>query len=458
MASHREVDTIVRERVGVSPRLEAAPANAPTVAQATRTLVEGELDAQRAVELALLNNATLRGRIEELGIAQAEVLQARLISNPKAHASFRFPAGGGAEGTGSEAGIDMEFFDLLARPLKKRVAAGQFEQAKLRLSHEILKLAVDVKAAFYGLQATTERLELRRSLVESMQAAVELAERQLAAGNISEQDLASHRAAYHDANIELRHDEAEASVDREKLALLMGVQDQPRWRIARKLPPVPAVEPDLARLEALALVRRWDLLAARREPAVLQDALRLARLNVFQGLSAGVDSERDYDGARGVGPDAEVPLPIFDQAQGGKAKVRAQLRQSQYTVKALEQEIRFEVRSAWTHLAAARKDTRTYQADLLPLRQVLLDETLKRHNFMLEGVYQLLEAKRNQLAAQRGYIEAQKSYWTRWSELERAVGGKIPVELVPPAPPPAPAKAPAPAPMDHSAQGHGGHE
>jgi outer membrane protein, heavy metal efflux system len=457
--NYREVDTMVRERVGFNPRVAVDTPPGPSAGAITQSLMNGTLDAERAVEIALLNNASLRGRIEELGIAHAELIQARIVSNPRAHASFRFPAGGGAEGTGSEAGIDMEFLDLLTRPLRTRVAAGQLEQAKLRLSHEILKLAVDVKAAFYGLQATLERLELRRTIIESMRLAVELAERQLAAGNIAEQDLASHRAAYHEAAVELRHDEAAADVEREKLALLMGVQDRPGWKIARKLPAVPRAEPDLKRLEEIALTRRWDLLAARREPAVLRDALKLARLNVWSGLAAGVDSERDYDGARGIGPDVEVPIPVFNQQQGEKAKVRAQLRQSQHSIAALEQQIRFEVRSAWTQLAAARKDARTYQADLVPLRKVLLEETLKRYNFMLEGVYQLLEAKRGELTAQRALIEAQKSYWTNWAELERAVGGRVPAELVPAAPPPEPVARASSAPaMDHSAHQHGGHE
>lgn len=421
-AARRDVDTMVRERVGVAARIQD---------DVTQRLPGGTLDAGQAVEVALVHNAGLRARIEELGLAHADVIQARVVSNPRAHAAFRFPAGGGAEGTGTEIGIDMEFLDVLTRPLRERVAEGQLEQAKLSLGHDILKLAADVKAAFFGMQATLERLDLRRAMVESMRLAAELAERQLAAGNIAAPELASHRAAYHEAAVELRHDEAAADVEREKLALLMGVQDRTGWSIARALPAVPRGEPEPKKLEELALARRWDLLAARREPAVLQDALRLARLNVWSGLEAGVDSERDYDGARGIGPDAEVPIPVFDQQQGEKAKVRARLRQSKHSVAALEAEIRFEVRSAFAQLSAAQKIARTYQADLVPLRKELLEETLKRYNFMLEGVHQLLEAKRGELAAQRALIDARKSYWTSRAELERAVGGRIPPELIP---------------------------
>src|SRR5688572_16303491 len=105
VSSRRDVDSMVRERVGVSPRLESDPGAGRSVAATTGQLLDRPLDAMRAVELALLNNASLHARVEELGLAHAELVQAGLVSNPRAHASFRFPAGGGAEGTGSEAGI-----------------------------------------------------------------------------------------------------------------------------------------------------------------------------------------------------------------------------------------------------------------------------------------------------------------------------------------------------------------
>lgn len=42
---------------------------------------------------------------------------------------------------------------------------------------------------------------------------------------------------------------------------------------------------------------------------------------------------------------------------------------------------------------------------------------------MLLGVYDLLLARRNQLDAQRDYLETLKSYWLARADLERAIGG-----------------------------------
>jgi cobalt-zinc-cadmium efflux system outer membrane protein len=44
---------------------------------------------------------------------------------------------------------------------------------------------------------------------------------------------------------------------------------------------------------------------------------------------------------------------------------------------------------------------------------------------MLQGVYQLLEARREQLAAQGEAIESLRDYWIANAELERAAGGSL---------------------------------
>ncbi|MCK7513349.1 MAG: hypothetical protein MZV70_61145 [Desulfobacterales bacterium] len=54
--------------------------------------MENELTAAGAIQIALLNNARLQARYEELGISQAELIQAGLLKNPTVFGSARFPA------------------------------------------------------------------------------------------------------------------------------------------------------------------------------------------------------------------------------------------------------------------------------------------------------------------------------------------------------------------------------
>jgi len=44
---------------------------------------------------------------------------------------------------------------------------------------------------------------------------------------------------------------------------------------------------------------------------------------------------------------------------------------------------------------------------------------------MLTGAFELFEARRDALDAERGLIEATRDYWITRAELERAVGGDL---------------------------------
>ena len=206
----------------------------------------------------------------------------------------------------------------------------------------------------------------------------------------------------------------------------MGVQGMADWSVSSTLAQPPQDDPDLKQLEERALERRWYLAAARKEPFVLKEALRVSRLGSIGALSLGIDSEKDYDGKFGVGPSVEWSLPLFDRQQGASAKLKARGRQSEYLIEALESQIRYEVRVARTALKVARQAVESYRENLLPLHERVIDESLKHYNFMLLGVYQLLQVKRDEFQARRNAIDALRDYWTAWAELERAVGGKMP--------------------------------
>ena len=59
----------------------------------------------------------------------------------------------------------MNFLDIIYLPLRKRVAAARFEEAKTRVSGMVLDFAARVRTAFYLHQANEQMLELRQTIV-----------------------------------------------------------------------------------------------------------------------------------------------------------------------------------------------------------------------------------------------------------------------------------------------------
>ncbi len=406
-----------------------------------RTLLDRELTLDGAVQVALLNNRALQAVYEQLGIAQADLVQAGLLENPILAADVRFPTAEGAA-IGAGIGLAQEFIALLQIPLKKRVAESAFQEAQLTASAAVIDLVAAVKRAFYRLQGAEQLLELRRTVVESTALSADVARSQHEVGNTTILDLANQRALHEQARADLARADIEVAEDREVLTALMGLWGSDvGWRIAPRLPELPRGDVSQEGLETLAVTQRLDLAAARqRIQGILlaRDLTRWSRLWPAGGL--GVAAEREVDnGVWSVGPSIDLPIPLFDQGQAKLAGQSSALRQREHQHAALAVEIRSEVRRTYTRMAHARALADQYWTTLLPLRAQVLRQTQLEYNAMLAGVFQLLVAKRDEVDAGRGYIEALRDYWIARCDLERAVGGELALDEPPPAsaiPPP----------------------
>jgi len=136
--------------------------------------------------------------------------------------------------------------------------------------------------------------------------------------------------------------------------------------------------------------------------------------------------EHEIEAKHSIGPAIGVGVPIFDQGQAAVAKGKALLVQSQQKYAALAVEIRSQVRSAHARMTASAARADYYQREVLPLQQQIVAQTQLHYNAMQTGVFQLLQAKQAQIDAGRVYIESLRDYWIAVSELERAVGGRLP--------------------------------
>jgi cobalt-zinc-cadmium efflux system outer membrane protein len=397
------------------------------IAEETRRLLSQSLTAETAAQIALFNNPKLQATYERLGVAQAEVVQAGLLRNPKVslHWGFTLTAGAVDELAGSITGA---FLDIFLMPLKKKLANAEFWRAKLEVSDAVLATIDEVRQAFYTVQASTQVVAMRQTMLEAQQAATELAVRQHDAGNLSDLDLSNEQAVYAQARLDLAHAEYRRMEDRERLTRLLGVWGHDvEYRVEPKLPEVPAADPDLVHVERLAIDSRFDLAAARADVQSASFALRVAKgTRVVSGLDVGVQAHRDPDGPGTIGPTIDLELPIFDQKQAQVARLRALLRAAQRRADAMAIAIRSEVREARDRLLAARMTIDTYARTLVPLRQRIVALSQEQYNAMLLGVYQLLQAKQNEIDTYRQYIEAVRDYWIARADLERAVGTRLP--------------------------------
>jgi outer membrane protein, heavy metal efflux system len=397
-------------------------------AEHVAALLAGELTLDSAIQIALLDNRALQAVYAQLGIAQADVVQAGLLQNPILSADVRFPTAQGAA-IGAAAGLVQEFISMLQIPLRKRVAAAAFDEATLTASAAVIDLVTAVKRTFYRLEGAEQLLELRRTVVDATALSADVARRQHDAGNVTDLDLANERALAEQARADLARVETEVAEDREELSALMGLwgADATRWRISSRLPELPPddVAPDT--LEGIALSQRLDLAAARQRIRTVLLERELSRaFRWLPSAALGVAAEREVeDGVWSIGPSVELTVPIFDQGQAALARRTAELGQRENEHAAMEVTVRSQVRRARTRMDQARRLAEHYRTVLLPLRSKIIQQTQLEYNAMLAGVFQLLLAKRDEIDAGASYIEALRDYWLARTELESAVGGEL---------------------------------
>src|SRR6266498_5340838 len=196
------VSAAVEERAGTKIVWNSGTELDQEVEEKLRALRQRKLTADDAVQIAMLNNRDLQAIYTGLGVAQADLVQAGLFRNPLLDAAVQFPLSGIRPDI--QLSLVVSFLDALYVPLRKRVAAAQFEEAKLQVTGAVLDFALQVRAAFYGYQTNEQLLELRQSIVLALTASFDVSRRLHEAGNITDLDLARDRALMEASKLALR--------------------------------------------------------------------------------------------------------------------------------------------------------------------------------------------------------------------------------------------------------------
>lgn len=422
-----DVARTVQSRSGHLVRWDQASAEDKEAENAINQLLQRELTADAAVQVALLASPRLRARFEELSLAQADLVQAGLLKNPV----FSI----GSTAWESEhinpnifASVEQDFLDIVTMPMRKRVSATQLEATKLEVGDHVLELASQVRQAFYTTQAAEQVVSMRRLVEDAAKASSELARRQHEAGNMSDLALNNELGLAAQTTLDRKRAEGDAAVAREKLNKLMGTWG-PRtaWRVSAKLPDLPKAEAPLERLESVAIEQRLDVAAARRNVQAMQYTLTLAKTTRWTGtVNVAVEAGRLRHNDRvAFGPSVALEIPLFDQRQAQIAKLEAFKRQGENELQALAIDVRADVRSSRARVLTARGVVEEYGNVIVPIRENIVRFSQEHYDAMLLGVYQLIQAKQSEFEAYREYIEALRDYWIARSDLERAIGGRI---------------------------------
>lgn len=431
-----EAATAAEERTGHRIEWPEVSADTTAVDEAVADLLARPLDAEAAVQVALLNNRRLHARYTEVAMAAADRVQAGLPPNPFLEVVARFRDGDG--GTPQlEISVVEELLDLFLLPARKRVAAVELERAKLDMAGAVVDLAATTRETFVRYQAERQLLELDRHALLAVEAAWEMAVQLREAGNISELDLLVERDFYEQVKVEVALRELRVATLRERVNERLGLWGERAgaWSAEERLPDVPegAQVPDDP--ERRAIERSLDVAGAVLGLEAAARRLGITNVTaVFPELELGVEGEREVeheaDGTAHTewwyGPVVAFRLPLFDQGQPRRVQARMEIRRQWDELAALGVEVRAAARRAATELEYAQQRALYLRDVVLPLRVQVTRQTQLHYNGMFLGIFQLLDAKRREVEAGRDYVMALRDYWLARGGLQQLQAGRMP--------------------------------
>ncbi len=398
----------IERRVGLRPAWQDSAD--PRVPAAVRELLSQPLTRDAAVRIALAGNRSLQARYDELGIAAAAIATATVLAPTEVDLELKGVFAGTTE---TEISATQDVLDLLQVGQRRGIAQADLAAARARAVAATVELVADVEKAFNEIVAAQQQLELRQTAFDAAAASAEVTERMHTAGNTTTLELARQRDQREQARIDLARAQADVEVAREHVNRMLGLSgEDTRWAAGNRLEDVPDAAPALDGLEREAVAANLALTATRADARAAAGRLGVARVRAWlPEVGVGVAAARGADEDDwSVGPALRIGLPIFNQQQGPRARAAAELRRSENLTIATAVNVRAQARALRQQVLETHAEARHLKDVVLPLRQQVLDETLKQYNAMNATTFELLLARRELVDAGRQYIDALRRY------------------------------------------------
>ncbi len=411
-------------------------------------LLARPLSADTAVQIALLNNRGLQAAYNELGISEAQMVEASLPPSPTLSLT-RLVARGELD---IERQILQNILGLLTLPRRREIAEEKFRVARHRAVEATLRTAADAKRAYYRAVAANQTVRFLDEARVTAEALSDLARKLGETGAMSKLDQAREHVFTAEVNGQLGIARLKQRGDRERLIRALGLWDRDtRFALPGTLRPLPGKPRTIDDVETKAITARVDLEIARRDLEILAKQLGLTKstrfINVLEvrgmrntewktiektnytldpglppaALASDVERERERTRWRGIELEFQMPIYDFGEARTRLAEETYMQAVNRLIEKAVN--VRSEAREAYTAMRGAYDIARHYRQEILPLRQVISDEMLLNYNGMLKDLFSLLTDSRARIAANVQAIDALRDFWVAMVDLDTALVG-----------------------------------
>lgn len=417
-AAHDSLSDGLAERAGVALTSTRDPQAARAAAELVETLLSAPLSREDAVRVAVASNREFQAQFATLGAAAAEFHTTLVPPNPVFEVEAFWPSGGGRPAW--DLGVTQSVMALLTRPARRALAEATLQSRQLAALEATLTLLHEVEQAWIHAVADAETAALLDTAEQITGAGLQTAQALFDAGNIPRIELVRERTLHEETRLRAAIAERQAISSREALVRQLGLWGRAaELQLPGALPTAELPVPSPQDLESEAVMASLRL--AQMESAVVA-AAREARLTdgtaLLPHLELGGYWERERDGDREWGASVEFELPVFDQGRGRRVGAMARFEEQRHRWWQSAVEVRSFSRMAGFTLLSAGEQAEHARNVLLPMAADLLELTVREWNAMMAGPFELLDARRGQLAAALHDVESRREYWLAVLQVE----------------------------------------
>ena len=421
---------VARSQAGAAVSWQRSERDEALARARVQQLLQQPLTAAAAVEMALLNNRGLQVQLAELGITQAEVLQAGRLPNP----GFSYGRSSEGDKREIERGLHISLARILVLPMVREIEQRRLNQAERNSALQVMALITQVRRAQVDAVAARERSRYMADVLKAAEASAELARRMARVGNFNKLQQAREQGFQADAVQGYARALREEMATRERLVRLLGLwgDDLNALQLPERLPDLPTALPDRPNIEREALERRLDVQSSKLQTEQTARQLGLTKTTRFINvLELGGHLNSSNEGHGHGGWEVSVELPLFDWGTARVARAEAVYRQALSRTAQTAVNARSEVREAYGHWRATHDIARHQRDEVVPLKKRISEENLLRYNGMLIGVFELLADARSQITGVSQYLDALRDFWVADADLEMAMLGPVSLGLDP---------------------------
>ena len=375
-----------------------------------------------AVKIALINNPHLQQSYTNIGIAQSDLIQAGLFTNPL----LGYSIGRGSGASVNALSIEFSFLDLLWIPIRKQLSGLALQQVQLEVGDEVLKTVKDVKTSYINLIASEQKVNEFESILKSSEISSQLAARQYAAGNLSKRNYLRIHESYMQDHLKMMELNRLKTVTKENFCRLLGLHGTQTKFILPKNYTLDSLQSvDHTNVEFLAVMNRLDVAAVRKQ--VEHDAAQAGYVLDTRLLSEGImefdrqSASNESSALKNFG--IKMSLPIFDYGQGRVELSKALYLKSLHRLYEVTVNAKSQAREAYARVRYAQDAMQEQQEQILPLKLQILEETQKNYNGMLDGIDILLTDQKELVQAKMDMIDKTVQFENDYFDLEYTLGG-----------------------------------